>query len=94
MESSNGGSIVQNQSTYPPNLKNQKRSLKSVESLGNIKEGINAMEGDNGEDTESNIDCIDLGTEDEYASSVYTARSISPTSRYVDNRDLIERTKP
>ena len=62
------------------NIHNQKQSLRSVKSLGNINEGLD-MTDPNNEDIESNIDCIDLGTEDEYASSVYTRRSISPTSR-------------
>ena len=83
-ESNKGGTNEQSQSTTPNNMNRKRRSLKSVESLGNIKEGLHTSEGYHGEDTDSNIDCIDLGTEDEYASSVYTARSISPTSRYIE----------
>ena len=63
------------------NTKTQRQSIKSVQSLGNIAEHLDMTYTDH-EDIESNIDCIDLGTEDEYASSVYTARSVSPTSRY------------
>ena len=84
IESNKGVTNAQSQSTNPHNGSRSRRRLKSVESLGNIKEGLHALEGDNEEDTDSNIDCIDLGTEDEYASSVYTARSISPTSRYIE----------
>lgn len=88
MESNNGGSNVQSPLANPNNGNYKTRNLKSVESMRNIKEGLQVLEGDNEVDTDSNIDCIDLGTEDEYASSVYTARSISPTSRYIDIREL------
>jgi hypothetical protein len=63
------------------NTRNERQSIKSLQSLGNIAEHLDMTYTDH-EDIESNIDCIDLGTEDEYASSVYTARSVSPTSRY------------
>ena len=82
MESNNRGSNAQSPLANQDNGNYKRRNLKSVASMGNIKEGLHVLEGDNGEDTDLNIDCIDLGTEDEYASSVYTARSISPTSRY------------
>ena len=62
------------------NVKNQSHSLQSIKSLSNKKERLN-ITVPNDEDVESNIDCIDLDTEDEYASSVYTRRSVSPTSR-------------
>ena len=81
IENNNAGSNIQSKSASSLDGKNQRQTIKSAELYGNIKEDSNPLEGDNCEDTDSNIDCIDLGTEDEYASSVYTARSISPTSR-------------
>ena len=81
MENNNAGSSIQSKSPGTLAGNNQRHSIKSAESYGHIKENLHPLEGDNGGDTDSNIDCIDLGTEDEYASSVYTARSISPTSR-------------
>ena len=65
------------------NLHAKNNSLKHVKCLGSIKEGLDMIDT-NHDDIESNIDCIDLGTEDEYVSSVYTARSLSPTSRYIN----------
>ena len=81
IENNNAGSNIQSKSIRSLDGKNQRQSIKSAESYGHIKEHLHPLEGDNGDDTDCNIDCIDLGTEDEYASSVYTARSISPTSR-------------
>ena len=60
--------------------KNKKQGRKNAESLDRIREGPASLDS-NKEDLESNIDYIDLETEDEYASSVYTRRSVSPTSR-------------
>ena len=59
-------------------IKNHGR--RNAESLDRIREGPSSLDS-NKEDIESNIDYIDLETEDEYASSVYTRRSVSPTSR-------------
>ena len=60
--------------------KNKNHGRRNAESLDRIREGP-ASPDSNKEDMESNIDYIDLETEDEYASSVYTRRSVSPTSR-------------
>ena len=70
------------QTTLTKSIVNLKQTAgENLNEMFKFKENLNPLEGDNGEDTDCNIDCIDLGTEDEYASSVYTARSISPTSR-------------
>ena len=81
MEDHKEGSSNLPQTSSNNNTRNQRQSIKSVQSLGNIAEHLDMTYTDH-EDIESNIDCIDLGTEDEYASSVYTARSVSPTTRY------------
>ena len=60
--------------------KNKNQGRRNAESLDRIREGPASLDL-NKEDIESNIDYIDLETEDEYASSVYTRRSVSPTSR-------------
>ena len=60
--------------------KNKNHGRRNAESLDRIREGPASLHS-NKEDIESNIDYIDLETEDEYASSVYTRRSVSPTSR-------------
>ena len=91
-ENSNAGSYVGGQQTNNRDDRSyQRQSLKGVESMGNIKEGLKPLHTNNGEDIDCNIDCIDLGTEDEYASSVYTARSISPTSRYFKSENYFRR---
>ena len=66
----------QNQDVY----KNKNQGRRNAESLDKIREGPASVHS-NKEDVDSNIDYIDLETEDEYASSVYTRRSVSPTSR-------------
>ena len=81
MEDHEKGPSSLHQASSNINTGNQRQSIKSVQSLGNIAEHLD-MPCTDQQDIESNIDCIDLGTEDEYASSVYTARSVSPTSRY------------
>ena len=67
---------TQHQGVY----KNKNQGRRNAESLDKIREGPASLDS-NKEDIESNIDYIDLETEDEYASSVYTRRSVSPTSR-------------
>ena len=67
---------IQHQGVY----KNKAQGRRNAESLDRIREGLASLDS-NKEDLESNIDYIDLETEDEYASSVYTRRSVSPTSR-------------
>ena len=68
--------VTQHQGVY----KNKNQGRRNAESLDQISEGPASVDS-NKEDVESNIDYIDLETEDEYASSVYTRRSVSPTSR-------------
>ena len=74
------GCNIPTQISSNTNLKNQRHSLQSIKSLSNKKKRIDITVPYD-DDVESNIDFIDLDTEDEYASSVYTRRSISPTSR-------------
>ena len=54
-----------------------KQSSKHMGSKGNSKASIMRNHIATDEDIESNIDYIDLETEDEYESSIFTKRSIS-----------------